>query len=151
MESSRDSGCRHDAGRLVQFCACRNPTITICRAMYLLLDRLPTNKLRLALFQIKLRGEAVFAGKRAQLVPGGVLDLDAGLGALLGAHMLDLAGIEHARAAGGGRRRLEITREVSDFLLELGERAKRRYVEHRHEAAVVVPPARLDPEAEAGE
>src|SRR5262245_51910952 len=118
MESSRDSGCRHDAGRLVQFCACRKPTITICRAMYLLLDRLPTNKLRLALFQIKLRGEAVFAGKRAQLVPGSVLDLNAVLGALLRAHVLDLAGIEHAGAAGGRRCRLEIAREVGDLLLE---------------------------------
>src|ERR1700737_2514356 len=37
MESSRDSGWRHDAGRLVQFCACRKPTITICRAMFGLL------------------------------------------------------------------------------------------------------------------
>src|ERR1043166_2101865 len=33
MESSRDSGWRHDAGKFVQFCACRKPTITICRAM----------------------------------------------------------------------------------------------------------------------
>src|SRR5262249_15382640 len=74
------------------------------------------------LFQIKLRGEAVFAGKRAQLVPGGVFDLDAVLGALLRAQVLDLAGVEYARAAGSRRRRLEIAREVGNLLLELGER-----------------------------
>src|ERR1700730_4024553 len=108
MESSRDSGWRHDAGRLVQFCACRKPTITICPAMCCsLIAYLQTNP-RLALSQIKLRGETVFGGKRAQFVPSGVLDLDAVLGTLLRAQMLDLAGIEHPGTAGGGRRRLEI-------------------------------------------
>src|SRR5258708_38550326 len=31
IESLRDSGWRHELGRLVQFCACRKPIITICR------------------------------------------------------------------------------------------------------------------------
>src|ERR1700730_4550608 len=110
MESSRDSGWRHDAGRLVQFCACRKPTITICRVMF----DLQTNSTsswgarrrrasrRMAAssdsFQIQLRGQTVFGGEAAQLVPGRVLDIDAVLGALLRALVLHLAGIEHARA-----------------------------------------------------
>jgi hypothetical protein len=48
MESSRDCGWRHDAGRFVQFCACRKPTITICRAMLVL----PSNKLGVILRRI---------------------------------------------------------------------------------------------------
>ena len=46
--------------------------------------------------EIEFGGQFVFAGQRAQLVPGGVFDVDAGDLALLLADIFDLARIEHA-------------------------------------------------------
>ena len=42
-------------------------------------------------------------------------------------------------AAFGGRCVLQIAREIRDFLLELRERAEGIHLEHRHEAAVIMP------------
>src|SRR4029078_13002577 len=89
-------------------------------------------------------------GERAQLAPGGILHVDAGLAPLLLAKVLDLAGIEHPPAALRRRRRLQVARELGHLFLELRERAEGVDLEHRHEAAVVVPPGWLDAEAEAG-
>src|SRR5258708_19427836 len=71
IESSRDSGWRHELGRLVQFCACRKPTITICRVMLLSRCR-PDDMSR----EVKLGGQFVFAGQRAQFFPCRVFDFD---------------------------------------------------------------------------
>src|SRR3954453_15616755 len=101
--------------------------------------------------QVEDRIEPVLARQRAQLFPGGILDLDAVAQALLLAHALDLAGIEHALAALGGRGRFEIVRELGDLALEVVQRAKRGDVEHGHEAAVIVPARGLYAETEAGE
>src|SRR6267154_3752170 len=98
--------------------------------------------------QRELAGEAVALGQGFDLVPGRLLDIDAVLAAVLLAPVLDLAGIEHAAAAFGRRRLLQIFDELADLLLELGERPEGVDLEHRHEAAIVVPPGRLDPEAE---
>src|SRR5271163_2470921 len=65
--------------------------------------------------------------------------------------MLDLAGIEHAARPFGGRCFLQVADELADLLLELGERAERIDLEAGHEAAVIVPPARLDPKSESGQ
>src|SRR5258708_5839729 len=91
IESSRDSGWRHELGRLVQFCACRKPTITICRVMLLSQCR-PDDMSR----EIKLGGQFVFTGQRAQSFPCRVFDVDAGNLALLLPGIFDLARIEHA-------------------------------------------------------
>src|SRR6516164_6557136 len=104
-----------------------------------------------ASFQLKLRRQAVFGGERSELVPGAVFHVDAALGSLLRAHVLDFAGIEYARTAGGGRRGFEIACEIRHPLFELGERPERCHVEHRHEATVVVPAARLDTETQPSE
>src|SRR5262249_50897832 len=104
-----------------------------------------------ASFQLKLRRQAVFGGERSELVPGAVFHVDAALGSLLRAHVLDFAGIEYARTAGGGRRGFEIACEIRHPLFELGERPERCHVEHRHEATVVVPAARPDPETQPSE
>src|ERR1700726_2200188 len=101
MESSRDSGCRQELGRLVQFCACRKPTITICRVMLLSLCRPDAKSI-----EVKRGGQFVFARERTQLVPGRVLDVDAGGSTLLLAKIFDLAGIEHPGRAFGRWRRL---------------------------------------------
>src|SRR5262249_36700049 len=137
MESSRDSGCRHELGRLVQFCACRKPTITICRVMLSSLSR-----------QIELGCEFVLACECAKLLPRRVLDLDTFFGPLLLADVLALAGIEHAGRTFRRRRRFQITRELADFLLELLQRPERRDIEHRHEGAVIVPAGWLDAETQ---
>src|SRR5258708_8777493 len=91
IESSRDSGCRHELGKLVQFCACRKPTITICRVMLLSLCR-PNAISR----EIERFVQFVFVCERAELVPGGVFDVDARNPALLLPHIFDLALITHA-------------------------------------------------------
>src|ERR1700748_1022430 len=137
MESSRDSGCRHELGKFVQFCACRKPTIAICRVMPSSLSR-----------QIEIFGELVFACERAQLFPRRVLDLDAVLGPLLLADVFDFAGIEHAGRALRGWRRFQVTRELADFLLELLQRPERGDIEYSHEASVIVPTGWFDAEAE---
>ena len=93
----------------------------------------------------------VFARERAQFVPGGVLDVDARNPALLLAQIFDLARIEHAGRTFRGRRGLEITREFGDLFPEILQRTERGDVEHRHEAAVIVPAGGLDAEAEAGQ
>src|SRR5215469_3882426 len=104
MESSRESGWRQELGRLVQFCACRKPTIAICRVMLLSLFGVSR--------EIEFGGKLVFAGQRAQFVPGRVLDLDAVFSALKFAQELDLARIEHAGRTFRRRRRFEISREL---------------------------------------
>src|ERR1035438_1939045 len=101
--------------------------------------------------QIKLGGQFVFAGQRAQLVPGRILDVDARRLALLLADIFDLARVEHAGGAFRGRRRLEISRELGDLLFEILQGAEGGDVEYRHEASVIMPPGGLDAEAEAGE
>src|ERR1700748_408870 len=121
MESSRESGWRHELGRLVQFCACRKPTIAICRVMLLSMSA--------RLSKVELCGEAIVPRQRAQLVPGRVLDLDAVLLSFLLAQKFDLARIEHAMRAFRRRRRLQIAREVGDILFELVERAERGDIE----------------------
>src|SRR5436853_7149050 len=156
MESSRDSGCRHELGRFVQFCACRKPTITICRVMKFA----PCVSCRCCwfasnvccrLFQVQFVCEFVLRGELLQLGPGRVLDVDTVLPALLFADVLDLARVEYAGASFRGWCFLEIAREFTDLFLEFGERAERLDIEHRHEATVVVPAGRLDAEAKAGE
>src|SRR4051812_22605527 len=142
MESSRESGCRQELGKFVQFCACRKPTSTICR--FMLFSKIPSG-------QIEDGVEPVFPRQRAQLLPGRILDLDAVAQALLLAHALDLAGIVDALAALGRRRRFEVMREFGDLALELLQRAKCRDVEYRHEASVIVSPRGLDTEAETGQ
>src|SRR5262249_13120279 len=92
-----------------------------------------------------------FGGERSELVPGAVFHVDAALGSLLRAHVFDFAGIEYARTAGGGRCGFEIACEIRHPLFELGERPERCHVEHRHEATVVVPAARLDTETQPSE
>ena len=77
--------------------------------------------------------------------------VDAVLAALLLAQILDLARIEHARAAFRRRRRFQIAREFGDFLFEILQGPERRDVEYRHETAVVVPAGRLDAKAQARE
>src|SRR3979409_1543894 len=42
-------------------------------------------------------------------------------------------------------------RELGDFLLEILQGPELREVDHRHEAAVIVPAGRLDAEAQAGQ
>src|SRR5437870_1452387 len=73
------------------------------------------------------------------------------MAAVLLAQMLDLAGIIDAAAALGRFGRLQVRGELADVLLELGERPEGLDVEHRHKAAVIVPPGRLHPEAEPGQ
>src|SRR5947209_18078121 len=101
--------------------------------------------------QGEVGGEAVFTGERAQLVPRGILHVDAGLASLLLANVLNLAGIEHTRTAFRWRRGLQISGELGHLFLEVGERAEGGDVEHGHEAPVVVPPRGFDAEAETGE
>src|SRR2546426_940485 len=110
IESSRDSGCRHELGRLVQFCACRNPTSAICRVM-----RFSLCAWDWISFQTEFGGELIVSSERFQLVPRGVFDLDAVAPALLLADMFDLAGIENAGRAFGRRRRFQIPRDLADF------------------------------------
>src|SRR5499433_1211002 len=112
MESSRDSGCRHELGRLVQFCACRKPTIAICRVMLFSLSAG-------LLGETQLTRDLVFGRKRAQFVPGRVLDLDADLATFLLPQIFDLARIEHAVRAFGRWRRFEVTCELGDLFLEV--------------------------------
>ena len=99
----------------------------------------------------ELGGQFVFARQRAQFVPGRVFDLDAGYFTLLLPEIFDLARIEHAGRALRWRRRLEIARELGDLFLEILQRTERGDVEHRHEAAVIVPAGRLDAETQACE
>src|ERR1700744_963921 len=152
MESSRDSGCRQELGRFVQFWACRKPTIAICRVILVLLVRRPpvsALSLRMtaytrgecglsapddALGEIELFGDLVFAGKRTQFLESRVLDLDAVAPPLRFAHGFDLTRIEHPARAFGRRCRLQVARELRDLLLELLQRAEGGDVEHRHEA-----------------
>src|SRR5205085_1330979 len=99
----------------------------------------------------ELAGETVTLRQRLDLVPGRILDLDAVLAAVLFAAVLDLAGVEDAARPFGRRRFLQVFGELADLTLELGERAERIDLEARHKAAVIVPPGRLDPEAEPGQ
>src|SRR6185312_3461466 len=107
MESSRESGCRQELGRLVQFCACRKPTSAICRVMLFSLSR-----------EVELAGDLVSARQRAQFLPRRILDLDTVLAALLLAQIFDLARIEHAAGAFRRRRRFQIARELRDLASE---------------------------------
>src|SRR5437763_7286974 len=99
----------------------------------------------------ELAGEAVILRQRLDLVPGRILDLDAVLAPVLLAAVLDLAGIEDAARAFGGRRLLQVAHEFADLLLELAERAERVDLKAGHKAAVIVPAGRLDPETEPGQ
>src|SRR6202007_3314486 len=83
--------------------------------------------------------------------PGGVLDLDAVLSAVLLPHVLDFARVIDAAAAFGRLRRLQILHELADVLLELGEWAEGIDLEDGHETSVIVASGRLDPKAEAGQ
>src|SRR5215467_3089913 len=67
----------------------------------------------------QLTRDLVFGRKRAQFVPGRVLDLDADLATFLLPQIFDLARIEHAVRAFGRRRRFEVTRELGDLFLEV--------------------------------
>src|SRR6516162_6062982 len=94
--------------------------------------------------ETQLTRDLVFGRKRAQFLPGRVLDLDADLATFLLPQIFDLARIEHAVRAFGRRRRFEVTRELGDLFLEVLQRAERRDIEDGHEAAVIVPAGRLD-------
>src|SRR5262249_61524649 len=61
------------------------------------------------------------------------------------------ARVVHAGTAGGGRGRFEVAGELGDLLLEHLQGTECLHVEHRHEASVIVPTARLDAEAKTGE
>jgi hypothetical protein len=83
------------------------------------------------------------------IFPGRVFDLDAVRLALLLPDIFDLARIEHAARAFGGRRRLEISREFGDLFLEILQGPERGDVEHRHETSVIVPAGGFDAKAQA--
>ena len=99
----------------------------------------------------ELFGEPVTFGETAQLVPSGVLDLNAVRAAVLLAHMLDLTGIINAVTAFGGLCRFQVLHEVSDVLLELSERTEGVYLEGGHKTAVIVAAGRFDAKAEPGQ
>src|SRR6516164_8009620 len=65
--------------------------------------------------ETQLTRDLVFGRKRAQFVPGRVLDLDADLATFLLPQIFDLARIEHGVRAFGRRRRFEVTRELGDL------------------------------------
>src|SRR5262245_53266904 len=69
--------------------------------------------------ETQLTRDLVFDRKRAQFVPGRVLDLDADLATFLLPQIFDLARIKHAVRAFGRWRRFEVTRELGDLFLEV--------------------------------
>src|SRR5436853_7469058 len=94
--------------------------------------------------QAEVGGEAIFAGELAQLVPRGILHVDAGLASLLLANVLNLAGIEHTRTAFRWRRGLQISGELGHLFLDVGERAEGGDVENGHGGPGVVLPRGAD-------
>ena len=80
-----------------------------------------------------------------------VLDVDAVALPLGFQRVLHLAGVEHAAAALGGRRVLQVARELRHLGAELGQGAEGVHLDRQQEAAVVVPAGGLHAEAEAGQ